>query len=146
MSGGKSTLIKGWGNFSCSRLHNIYLAHSLLGPRDNLFSGEFHLLQCQKLVRLAEYPVRKTRMQTKYSTKYPLPRLQVFFFSFDHKLHVGAASAKPKYNSPSILKHILNFFCLCACYGCNLNLCIQQNCTCACRNIKPVDATDAMPH
>ena len=25
-----------------------------------------------------------------------------FFFSFDHKLHVGAASAKPKYNSPSI--------------------------------------------
>ena len=102
MSGGKSTLIKGWGNFSCSRLHNIYLAHSLLGPRDNLFSGEFHLLQCQKLVRLAEYPVRKTRMQTKYSTKYPLPRLQVFFFSFDHKLHVGAASAKPKYNSPSI--------------------------------------------
>ena len=78
MSGGKSTLIKGWGNFSCSRLHNIYLAHSLLGPRDNLFSGEFHLLQCQKLVRLAEYSVRKTRMQTKY--KISPSKTAGFFF------------------------------------------------------------------
>ena len=29
--------------------------HTLLGPRDNLFSEEFDLLECQKLVRLAKY-------------------------------------------------------------------------------------------
>ena len=102
----KATLTKDGGNFSCLRLCNICLVHTLLGPRDNLFSEDFHLLECQKLVRLAEY-LRFQNQDAKKNTTYPLPRLQDFFRS-THKLHVGEAFAKTKYDSPSINVFIIS--------------------------------------
>ena len=75
----KPTLIKDGGNFSCSRLCNIFLVHTLLGPRDNLFSEDFHLLECQKLVRLAEY----LRFQNQDAKQYNIsPSKTAGFFSF----------------------------------------------------------------
>ena len=74
----KPTLIKDGGNFSCSRLCNIFLVRTLLGPRDNLFSEDFHLLKCQKLVRLDEYPRSKNQDATKIQ-HIPFQDCRIFF-------------------------------------------------------------------
>ena len=74
----KPTLIKDGGNFSCSRLCNIFLVHTLLGPRDNLFSEDFHLLKCQNLVRLAEYPRSKNQHANKIQ-HIPFQACRIFF-------------------------------------------------------------------
>ena len=69
---------KDGGNFSCSRLCNIFLVHTLLGPRDNLFSEDFHLLECQKLVRLAEY-LRFQNQDAKKIQHIPFQDCRIFF-------------------------------------------------------------------